>query len=118
MTSKQKTKYGYWSDKQASQNGYSVYNSARGPVRVTMISDDPIKKGYDGGCGDFEYVGRVTNWLSNIDICSYKGYNGDKWILPDDWIAPNDWIVPNNPIEVAEISDNLRKINEEVVRKK
>ncbi len=71
MTSKQKTTYGYWSDNQASQNGYAVYNSTRGPVEITEVSYDPPEiyfKLRDKRCDKREYVGVVTNLISSHNV--------------------------------------------------
>lgn len=68
MTSKQKTKYGYWSDEQAKHKGHSIYDSAQGPVKVSMISDDPPEiflKKWATTWNDLKYVDQVSEWLSS-----------------------------------------------------
>ncbi len=73
MTSKQKIWYGYWSAKQANTNGYFLYNSAQGPVKVTEVNTYPPEIALKNGClkgsghtlDDFKCVGKVTDWLSS-----------------------------------------------------
>lgn len=61
MASAKKETHGYWSGNMAAKSGYYMYNSVQGPLKVTIITDNPPDKFLKGpGRKDIKYICKVT----------------------------------------------------------